>query len=84
MKKDYKKLGYSLGIDLIGMVSYIIPGVGESFDVIWAPISAYLTYKLYGNTAIAVFNGVEEIVPFTDIIPTSTIAWLLETFKVIK
>ena len=84
MKKKYNKLGYSIGIDLIGMSSYILPGIGESFDIIWAPISAYLTYKLYGNTAVAVFNGVEEIVPFTDIIPTSTISWFLKEFKVIK
>jgi len=81
MKKKYEKLGYSLGIDLIGMASYLIPGIAETLDVVWAPISAFLVYKLYGNIAIAVFNGIEEIVPGTDIIPTATIAWLIENYR---
>lgn len=84
MKKNYKKLAYSIGIDLVGMLNYLIPGIGETFDIIWAPVSATLVYNLYGNLAISVFNGVEEIVPFTDIIPTATISWFLEKFRVIK
>lgn len=34
----------ALIIDLIGMSSYFIPGMGEAFDTAWAPIR-----KLYFN-----------------------------------
>jgi hypothetical protein len=43
----------SVLIDLIGMSSYALPGVGELGDLGWAPISALLIYKLYGNSFIA-------------------------------
>jgi hypothetical protein len=47
------KLVLSVLIDLIGMSSYALPGVGELGDLGWAPISALLIYKLYGNSFIA-------------------------------
>jgi hypothetical protein len=67
-------------MDLIGMASFIFPGMGEFADVIWAPISGYIFFKLFGGR-LGVIGGVldflEEIIPFTDIIPSFTIAWLL-------
>ena len=32
----------ALTIDLIGMCSFAVPGLGESFDVVWAPIRKFI------------------------------------------
>ena len=55
---------------------------GEAADVGWAPISAFLVYKLYGNGLVAGIAFVEELLPGLDIIPTATIAWFLENTEV--
>jgi len=68
-------------LDLIGMASYLIPALGEFSDVIWAPISGFLFYKLFGGrfgVIGGVLNFLEEIIPFTDIIPSFTIAWFIK------
>ncbi|MEK6910521.1 MAG: hypothetical protein AABW82_02000 [Nanoarchaeota archaeon] len=80
-KKRGIKLVYSLGIDLIGMTSYIFPGIGEIFDLVWSPISAILVYKLYGNVFFTIVDFVEELSPVLDFIPTATIMWFYENFK---
>lgn len=69
------KLIISVITDVIGMFSYVVPFLGELFDVIWAPVSAFITYKLYENVWFTVLDGIEEILPFTDWIPTVTINW---------
>ncbi|MEE1143199.1 MAG: hypothetical protein U0L22_06185 [Bacteroidales bacterium] len=38
------KLWYCLVMDLIGMATYFVPALGESFDLVWAPISAIVFY----------------------------------------
>lgn len=65
-------------MDLIGNLSYAIPGLGESFDIIWAPISAYVMKKLYptrSGTVASVISFIEEAVPGIDLIPSFTIMW---------
>lgn len=78
-KNKYKKLALSLIFDVIGYVSFIIPGLGELLDIVWAPTSAYLMTKMYkgqkGKIA-AVISFIEEAVPGLDIIPTFTLMWL--------
>ncbi len=73
------KLFYGILFDLIGMVSYVIPVVGEFFDILWAPVAGYLMTRLYpgktGKTA-GVITTVEELVPGLDIIPTFTLTWV--------
>lgn len=67
-------------LDIIGMATYLIPALGEFADVAWAPISAFLFYQLFGGrfgVIGAVLNFLEEIIPFTDIIPSFTIAWFI-------
>ncbi len=62
------------------MASYIFPAIAEFIDVVWAPISAYIFFKLFGGKIgkIGAFiNFLEEIIPFTDIIPSFTIAWFI-------
>ncbi len=39
-------LALSILFDAVGMLSFAIPGIGEFSDVIWAPISALLVYKM--------------------------------------
>ena len=72
MNKKYKKLILSILFDAIGMVT-ILP-----FDLIWAPVSGYLMTKMYkGNLgkAAGLISFLEEIIPFSDVIPTFTIIW---------
>lgn len=67
-------------MDLLGMSTYFIPALGEFGDVFWAPISAIIFYKLFGGNLGkigSVLNFLEEIIPFTDIIPSFTIAWFI-------
>ncbi len=76
-----KMLKLFLGIifDLIGMISYIIPGVAESVDLIWAPVSGILLAKMYSGWTgkiAGVFGTLEELIPFTDVIPTFTLTWI--------
>ncbi len=77
----HKQRNLILGIifDLIGMVSYIIPGLAEFIDIIWAPIASMLLMYMYkGNVGKigALMEFVEEILPETDFIPTFTLTWI--------
>jgi hypothetical protein len=75
-----------IAMDIIGMASFIFPGLGEWSDVVWAPISAYVFYQTFGGLGGMLggaFSFLEEIIPFTDIIPTFTIAWYIQN-KVLK
>lgn len=69
-------------LDAIGMVSFLIPGIGEGFDAVWAPISGFLFLIMFKSPMGALLAGAEEIIPFTDIIPSFTIGYfLLYKFK---
>jgi hypothetical protein len=62
------------------MATYFIPALGEFTDVVWAPISGFLFFILFGGRfglIGAALNFLEEIIPFTDIIPSFTIAWFI-------
>ena len=67
-------------LDLVGMSSYLLPVIGETFDLAWAPVSGVLFYLLFGKK-MGVFGGIfsfiEEILPGVDVIPTFTIAWFI-------
>ncbi len=74
----YTKLFLGLIFDAFGYVSFIIPGIGEFADIVWAPASAWLMTRLYegrkGRIA-AVFNFIEEALPGFDVIPSFTVMW---------
>lgn len=75
----YTKIILGVIFDLIGLVSFVIPGVGEFTDVIWAPVAAYLVMKMYKGVAGKVGGFIaliEEGFPALDIIPTFTIMWI--------
>jgi hypothetical protein len=66
-------------LDAIGCLSYFIPALGELSDVVWAPVSTVIFYLIFGGKVGilgGIFDFLEEIFPFTDIIPTFTIAWI--------
>lgn len=76
-----KNRNFFLGIlfDAIGMLSFTVPLVGEFSDVIWAPIAGYLMTTMYKGTVGKVGGVVaflEEILPFSDFIPTFTLTWI--------
>ncbi|MGJ7030681.1 hypothetical protein [Niabella hirudinis] len=78
--KKSPSLLFCILMDIIGCLSFTIPGVGEFADVIWAPVSAIILARAFGGTRGmfgGVFNFIEELLPGTDIIPTFTIMWLL-------
>lgn len=78
-EKKYQKLALSLLFDAIGYVSYLIPGIGELSDIVWAPASAYIMTKMYkgnkGKVAGAI-AFIEEAMPGLDVVPTFTLMWL--------
>lgn len=80
MNKKYKLLWLSILFDGIGMLSFIIPFVGEFSDVIWAPLSAYLIYQMYNGIegkVASVVSFIEEVGIFgTDLLPTFTLTWI--------
>ncbi|GEO08576.1 hypothetical protein SAE01_10720 [Segetibacter aerophilus] len=70
-------------MDLLGYASFAIPGLGELSDLVFAPISAFVFYKMFGGlkgTFGGIFNFVEEILPFSDFIPSFSIMWLWQYF----
>ena len=71
-------------MDLVGYASFVIPGLGEFSDIIWAPVSGFVFYKLFGGKIGligGILNFIEEILPFTDFIPSFTIAWFIKYFS---
>ena len=77
--ESWAKLVGCILLDLLGDTSELIPFLGEFTDVAYAPIEAGLLKALFRSNSIAAFGFVEEILPFTDIIPTFTLSWCLST-----
>ncbi|KAL9180688.1 hypothetical protein ACHAXT_011141 [Thalassiosira profunda] len=74
------KLVVSLLVDLVGSASYLIPIAGEGFDLAWAPISMVLVGALYDGVmpSLKYVALMEELLPFTDWIPSATAGWVKE------
>lgn len=74
-----RDLVLGLLFDGIGMLSFSLPLIGEFSDVVWAPIAGFLMTWMYkgriGKVA-GVFAFLEEIIPFTDVIPSFTLTWI--------
>lgn len=83
MDNKYKKLIKCVLLDAVGMASLAIPVVGPFLDVVWAPIAASISYKMFGErkgkyTSLITF--IEELLPVTDVVPSFTIFWFLFDF----
>lgn len=77
-KKKYKHLFLGLLFDAIGMLSFVIPFLGDFSDVLWAPLAGWLMTRMYKGKigqAAGIIVFVEEIIPGLDFIPTFTITW---------
>ncbi|MEZ7496748.1 hypothetical protein QO206_14730 [Leeuwenhoekiella aequorea] len=76
---DYNLLVKGIFFDAVGMLSMAIPVVGPFLDLAWAPVAAKQMSKMYSGrkgkfASILVF--IEEILPFTDIVPSFTLMWV--------
>ena len=65
-----------LALDLVGGASLF---VGEASDALWAPVSAYAHWALFGSVNLTVLDFFQELVPFADLLPLATAAWFLAT-----
>lgn len=76
--RKWVKLVFCVLIDLIGSGSLAVPFLGDTLDLVTAPILAVMLQALFGNSAVTIAGFAEEILPGTDGIPTATLAWLAE------
>lgn len=68
-------------MDIAGYATYALPILGEFGDIVWAPISALVFYKMFGGWKGAVggvLNFIEELLPGFDFIPSFTIMWIMK------
>ncbi len=83
MKKELPPIAICILMDIVGYASYAIPVFGEFSDLIWAPLSGLIFFKMFeGKKGIygGLFSFAEEILPFSDFIPTFSIMWIWEYF----
>ncbi len=81
MNKQQPSLAFCIIMDVLGFMTYAIPGLGELGDIVFAPISAIVFYFMFGSWKGALFNFTEEILPGTDFIPTFTIMLIWKYFS---
>lgn len=79
LSSKYKYLLLGLLFDGIGMLSFVIPGIGEFSDVIWAPIAGWLMTRMYKGRSgqiAGMVTFIEELIPGLDVIPSFTLMWI--------
>lgn len=78
-KQKKQRLFVGIIFDLLGVATYFVPALAEIGDLAWAPIAAATFFGMYRG-ATGIIGGsivfIEELFPFTDIMPTFTLAWL--------
>lgn len=83
-QQNLPPLALCLLMDFLGYASFTVPFFGEFFDLLWAPLSAFIFFRMFGGRRGifgGVFNFIEEILPGMDFIPTFTITWVVQYFK---
>lgn len=78
LKYKWRNLVLGLLFDLMGKLSFAIPGIGEFSDIIWAPVAKYLMQWMYKGRVAKTMSwvvAIEELLPFTDVVPSFTIMW---------
>ncbi|MDB5252221.1 MAG: hypothetical protein JWP27_1390 [Flaviaesturariibacter sp.] len=71
-------------MDFLGSATYAVPFFGEFLDILWAPLSAIIFFRMFGARRGffgGIFNFVEELMPGLDFIPTFTITWLIQYYR---
>ncbi len=78
-KQKKQRLLVGILFDFLGVATYFFPAIAEVGDLAWAPIAAATFFGMYRG-ATGIIGGsivfIEELFPFTDIMPTFTLAWL--------
>lgn len=83
-QKSMPSLAACLLMDFLGYATYAVPFLGEFLDVLWAPLSAFIFFRMFGGTKGIVGGAVnffEELMPGLDFIPTFTITWAIQYFQ---
>ena len=84
MNRKQPSLLFCILMDLVGYITYAIPGFGEFGDVLWAPVSAIIFFITFGGFKGAtggLLNFIEELLPGTDFIPSFTIMYMMQKDK---
>jgi hypothetical protein len=87
MNRKQPSLAFCLVMDLIGMMTYAVPFLGEFGDALWAPVSAFIFYRTFGGTKGmlgGMFNFIEEILPGFDFIPTFTLMYFMTRKRTVQ
>lgn len=79
--RDQHSLASCIIMDLIGCASYFIPGIGEGFDLVWGVIAGIVFRNWFHSNLGAIGAAIEELAPFTDIIPSFTIGYFITKDK---
>jgi hypothetical protein len=77
-QRPLPSLGMCIVMDFIGSAVILVPVLGE---LIWAPISAIMFWKMFGfrkGFMGGIFSFIEELIPGIDFIPTFTIMWFVQ------
>ncbi|CAK0835180.1 unnamed protein product, partial [Prorocentrum cordatum] len=78
LRSDPQRLLYAcIVMDMIGFSSYLVLFLGELVDIYWAPIFFLFMQYMFGSMLMSSVGCLEELLPFTDIVPTATIAWCI-------
>ena len=83
-QKPMPSLAACLLMDVLGYATYAIPFFGEFLDLLWAPVSALIFFRMFGGAKGlfgGAFNFFEELMPGLDFIPTFTITWAIQYFQ---
>ncbi len=81
MNRKQSSILFCILMDLVGYITYAIPGLGEFGDILWAPVSAIIFFITFGGFKGAIggiLNFTEELLPGTDFIPSFTIMYLMQ------
>jgi hypothetical protein len=73
------QLGVCIALDILGAITYLLPGLGELGDIAYAPVQGYFAWMMFGGEKWGVvWTGVaftEELLPFFDFFPSMTVGW---------
>ena len=84
VQKPLPSLAACILMDVLGYATFAVPVLGEFLDILWAPVSAMIFFKMFGGKKGLIggaFNFFEELMPGLDFIPTFTITWAVQYFS---
>lgn len=84
--QEFQRLLWCLSLDAAGAAPELLMNrpLGETVDLLWAPIYAFLLFQTFGDKPIlykctlAMSGFLEEALPYISFVPSATIGWLLQ------